>query len=167
MFCTKCGAQMQPEQRYCAACGKPDDSAQPGATSNATATPIQDRILKNVSLVAILWIVLSALRLIRGAGGLLGARMVRFATYNWIGNPFAWPVGNFLSVVSLTNLALAFGGFVVAIGLLERRAWARTLAIVLAVIALLHPVLGTALGIFTLWVFLPSGAEEEWRRIAR
>jgi hypothetical protein len=93
--------------------------------------------------------------------------MVRYAVNGWLGPvPPVWPIDNFLSVTSLSSLALALGGFVVAIGLLERRAWARTLAIVLAVMALVHPVLGTALGIFTLWVLLSSGADEEWRRIA-
>jgi len=58
-------------------------------------------------------------------------------------------------------------GFVAAIGLLERHEWARTLAIVLAVIALVHPLLGTALGIYTLWVLLPSDSDQEWRRMAR
>jgi hypothetical protein len=52
-------------------------------------------------------------------------------------------------------------------GLLERRPWARTLAIVVAIIALLNPILGTILGIYTLWVLLPSDAEAEWRREAR
>jgi hypothetical protein len=46
----------------------------------------------------------------------------------------------------------------------ERRPWARSLAIVLAVIALLHPPFGTALGIYTLWVLLPTESEDEYRR---
>jgi len=44
--------------------------------------------------------------------------------------------------------------------------WARTLAIIVAVIALLNPILGTVLGIYTLWVLLPADAEAEWRRTA-
>jgi hypothetical protein len=64
-------------------------------------------------------------------------------------------------------IAMAVTGFLVGFGLLERRPWARSLAIVLAVIALLHPLLGTALGIYTLWVLLPAESEEEYRRTAR
>jgi uncharacterized membrane protein YdfJ with MMPL/SSD domain len=64
-------------------------------------------------------------------------------------------------------LVLAGIGFVVGFGLIERRPWARTLAIVVGIIALLHPILGTVLGIYTLWVLLPGDAEAEYRGIAR
>jgi hypothetical protein len=85
--------------------------------------------------------------------------------------PWGWPVGHivpaFLSFTGLISLVLASLGFVAGWGLLERRPWARTLAIVVAIIALLNPILGTILGIYTLWVLLPSDAEAEWRRDAR
>ena len=41
------------------------------------------------------------------------------------------------------------------------------LAIVLAFLNLLHPPLGTAIGIYTLWVLLPAASEAEWQRTAR
>jgi hypothetical protein len=40
------------------------------------------------------------------------------------------------------------------------------MAIVVAIIALLHPILGTILGIYTLWVLLPGDAETEYGRMA-
>jgi uncharacterized membrane protein YdfJ with MMPL/SSD domain len=49
---------------------------------------------------------------------------------------------------------------------MERRPWARTMAIVVGIIALLHPILGTVLGIYTLWVLLPGDAEAEYRKIS-
>lgn len=58
-------------------------------------------------------------------------------------------------VVGLTFLVAAVLGFVAGWGLLERAPWARTLAIVLGIIALVDVPLGTALGIYTLWVLLP------------
>jgi len=72
-----------------------------------------------------------------------------------------------LSFVGMVSLAMAIAGFIAGFGLLERRPWARTLAIVLGIISLLNPLLGTLLGIYTLWVLLQSQAEEEYRRIAR
>jgi hypothetical protein len=50
---------------------------------------------------------------------------------------------------------------------MERRPWARTMAIVVGIIALLNPILGTVLGIYTLWVLLPAAAEAEYGRITR
>ena len=87
------------------------------------------------------------------------------------GVPWGWSVGHmlpaFLSFMGLISLVLAAAGFAAGWGLLERRPWARTLAIVVAIIALLNPIIGTLLGIYTLWVLLPSDAEAEWRREAR
>jgi hypothetical protein len=69
--------------------------------------------------------------------------------------------------MGLISLVLAALGFVAGWGLLERRQWARSLAIVVAIIAILNPILGTVLGIYTLWVLLPSDAEAEWHQGAR
>jgi uncharacterized membrane protein (DUF2068 family) len=64
-------------------------------------------------------------------------------------------------------LAGAVVGIVAGWGLLERKPWARMLAIVLGCFSLLDMPFGTALGIYTLWVLLPAGSEEEYRRMAR
>ena len=49
---------------------------------------------------------------------------------------------------------------------MERRPWARMLAIVLGVLALFKVPLGTALGVYTLWVLAPATSEAEWRAIS-
>jgi hypothetical protein len=69
-------------------------------------------------------------------------------------------IGGFLM---LTALAGAIAGW----GLLDRRPWARMLAIVLGVLALFDAPFGTALGVYTLWVLAPNNSETEYRSIAR
>jgi hypothetical protein len=54
---------------------------------------------------------------------------------------------------------------VTGISLLRRAPWARTLAIVTAFLTLIDPLTGTALAIYTLWVFLPSASGQEYDRI--
>lgn len=73
------------------------------------------------------------------------------------------PLGSFLAVFFLAYAAAAF---ITAWGLMERRPWARILAIVLAILALVHIPLGTALGIYTLWVMWPPESEAEYRRLS-
>ena len=58
-------------------------------------------------------------------------------------------------------------GIIAGWGLMERRPWARTLAIVLGFFALLHIGIGTVLGIYTLWVLLPAESAQEYQRTAR
>ena len=66
-------------------------------------------------------------------------------------------------MIGLGLAATAVLGIIAGWGLLERRPWSRMLAVVLACLALLNLPLGTALGIYTLWVLLPAKAEYEFR----
>ena len=179
MFCTHCGASLQADQRFCGSCGT--SAAAPGSALTSPVTPAAvmsadapplGRVARHVRMLGVLWVVLSAIHLLRGSGRLLGARIVGMVGRGWSDDvPWGWPVGHivpaFLSFMGLISLVLAAAGFIAGWGLLERRPWARTLAIVVAIIAILNPILGTVLGIYTLWVLLPSDAEAEWQREAR
>ena len=61
-------------------------------------------------------------------------------------------------------LGLSAAGFLAGWGLLNREAWGRVLALVLGFVALIHVPLGTALGIYTLWVLLPAESEAEYAK---
>jgi hypothetical protein len=51
--------------------------------------------------------------------------------------------------------------------LLEREKWARILALVLAFVSLFTNIpFGTALGVYTMWVLLPSESEREYEALA-
>jgi hypothetical protein len=122
-------------------------------------------------MLAAFWIALSALNLLRGGGRLIGARAIGIFGHGWF-DDYGWgfPFGGFLpailSTLGMISLVLAVLGFAVGFGLMERRPWARTLAIIAGIISLLHPVLGTALGIYTLWVLLPAEAESEYVKMS-
>ncbi len=77
---------------------------------------------------------------------------------------FFFPMMHALSTIFIGTAVL---GIVTGWGLLERRPWARMLAIVLGCIFLVDMPFGTALGIYTLWVLLPAASEEEYRQISR
>ncbi len=167
MYCNYCGAEIRADQKYCGSCGKPAGPATPVA-----APPVPTaggRISRHARLLGILWIAFAALQLLRGGGRLIGARVFGRIGHVWFDDmPWGWPGGHFipplLSLVALISLALAVAGFLIGFGLLERQGWARTAAIIFGVIALFHPILGTALGIYTLWVLLPAASEAEWRQ---
>ncbi len=67
------------------------------------------------------------------------------------------------AIVGVTGLLWLLAAW----GLLQRQPWGRTMAIVAAIIALFSLPFGTALGIYTLWLLIPSNSEEEYRRLAR
>ena len=111
----------------------------------------------HIKLVAVLHLVL-------GAMGLIGAAVV-FAIFGTVGGLAGWH-GDAAAASIIGIVALAIAGLIVflsipgmvgAWGLLKGKSWARVLMIVIGVLELLHFPLGTALGVYTLWVmFQPA-----------
>ncbi len=171
MFCNHCGGEVQPNQRFCGQCGNAAVAPAPQPAAAARASTM-GRVARHVQMLAVFWIALSALNLLKAGGRFVGARVVGVWGHQWFEDSgWGFPVGDIipavLSTMGLISLVLACVGFVVGFGLIERRQWARTLAIVVGIIALLHPILGTVLGIYTLWVLLPGDAEVEYGKISR
>jgi len=124
------------------------------------------RLEQHLKILGVLWLVFSVMRI------LPGLTLLGIGHFGRFGFPFSFPfhggflapllgsIGVFLSVTAVAGIAAGWG-------LLDRRPWARTLAIVLGIIKLFEFPLGTALGGYTLWVLASQGAELEYRRIAR
>jgi len=64
------------------------------------------------------------------------------------------------TALSMLLLLLSLPGIVTGWGLLKLRPWARILGIVLAVISLLNFPIGTAIGVYGLWVLLTKETEK-------
>ena len=132
------------------------------------------RVAKHLSTLALFWIVVSVFRLF-GAGGILAVGNFRpFGMRSYGIGPFgagAWGPPHFMpAVLSMMGgflLLVAIAGFVVGWGLFQRRQWARAFALILGAVALLDPPFGLFLGLYTLWVLLPSRSDEEYRALAR
>lgn len=171
MFCNYCGGEVQQQQRFCSSCGKAVSSGAPIPPPVRPVYPAAGRVARNLKMLAVFWIALSALNLLRGGGRLIGARIIGFWGPRWFDDSgWGFPAGEILpaiiSTMGMISLVLAVIGFIVGFGLMERRPWARTMAIVVAIIALFNPILGTILGIYTLWVLLPSDAESEYGKMS-
>lgn len=156
MFCDRCGTHLNEQVGFCPSCGK--------SVKVVPLMPVQSRIGGHIRMLGILWLALSAFRLLPG---LFLVAMVRHGNMM-----FLPPEAPFFvhSILRLAGAALLFAGAVGIIagwGLLERQPWARTLAILLGCFNLIDMPFGTALGIYTLWVLLPANSEEEYRKIAR
>jgi hypothetical protein len=162
MFCDKCGAEVQADQRFCGHCGKEFTGGL------IAAYPHPSRVQQHVRLLGILWLALSALNAVGGVIVYILANTL-FLHLHEMGAPAAptaW-LHPFLSFIGIFILLKAAAGFFAGWGLLQREPWARVLTLVLAFLALFNIPLGTALGIYTLWVLLPAGAEVEYEQEAR
>jgi hypothetical protein len=72
----------------------------------------------------------------------------------------AWVLGLVGTTVGLLMAALGIPGLLAGYGLLTRKPWARVLAIVVGILGLLNFPVGTAIGIYTLWVLMQPAASE-------
>jgi len=162
MFCDKCGAPVQPDQRFCGRCGK--DFA-----GGAAAFPRRSRVAEHVRLLGILWLALSALNAVGGVVLYILANTLFVRLPEISGGPAAataW-LHPFLSVIGILVIIKAAAGFLAGWGLLQREPWARMLTIVLAFLALFNIPFGTALGIYSLWVLLPAQSDAEYEEQVR
>ena len=77
------------------------------------------------------------------------------------GEPEAsWVLGLVGTTVGMLMAALGVPGLLAGYGLLTRKPWARVLAIVVGILGLINFPVGTAIGIYTLWVLTQPVATE-------
>ncbi|HYA24397.1 MAG TPA: zinc ribbon domain-containing protein [Terriglobales bacterium] len=163
MFCDKCGAPVQPDQRFCGRCGRE-------FAGGAVVFPRRSRVAEHVRLLGILWLALSALNAVGGLVLLVLANTI-FAHLHELPNvPPDVPSGflhSLFGTLGTIILVKAAAGFIAGWGLLQRESWARMLTIVLAFLALFNVPFGTALGVYTLWVLLPAQSDAEYQEQVR
>jgi hypothetical protein len=175
MVCPACASPVPDGVRFCARCGAPlASSLAPPPPQAPYFQPAPGlRVQRNLQTAGILWFVYGAYRVIGGLIGMLILRAFTFRTWPFLGGdaPFhpgfrgTWPsvLLPVIATVTLTSTALAF---FVGYSLLQRKPWGRTLAIVVAILSLFRPLLGTALGIYTLWLLAPAASGFEYDAIA-
>ncbi len=182
MYCDGCGTQLTPGGQFCTKCGKPivpsavassADSGRAGVPSAAAAA--NGRVRRNIQRLAILWMISGILRLVGVGWMMVFGRFFIPPMRGWMGpggGPFfGWSLDSVISRgIFSAGVVLAIFGvlhLVLAWGLFEREPWARFLGLVLGFLALLRFPLGTALGIYTLWVLLPETSGKEYDRLAQ
>ncbi len=108
---------------------------------------------QHVTVLGILYIAFSALMLLLAiiifaavvGGGIISGDSEAIAITAIVG-----------PAVSILFILLAAPGLIGGIYLLKRRPWARILVLVLGFLNLIHIPIGTALGIYTIWVLLKT-----------
>jgi hypothetical protein len=157
MFCNRCGTELQADFAVCPNCGK--------RIGDPVSAVAQTRLQRHLHILGTLWIALGILFAIPAAGLFIFGSSAHFILHRQGQLAGIFPL--LLYLAGGTLLILAAGGICVGLGLIERAPWARIVAIILGVLALFHPPFGTALGIYTLWVFLADENGSEYQYLAR
>jgi hypothetical protein len=165
MFCDGCGTAMSAEQKFCGACGKQIGVA-PSPRLQPPPVAADGRVAKHLTIVAMLWIAIASLTLLIGLGlCAVGA----FPFGRFIPEDAAPGVASIIHVVLLgiggVVVLIAGAHFLAAWGLFRHAEWARIATIAFAFLRLLEFPLGTALGIYTIWVLMGPASEKEYRSL--
>lgn len=157
MFCNQCGTEVQADFNVCPRCGRAVQAAVPLVPS---------RIEGHLRTLGVLWMVVGGITLVPALILVFLSSVVHIVIP--FSDAIARDLGPLLMLVLGASLVfVGAGGLLVGWGLTNHQPWARIAAVVLGVLALFHPPLGTALGIYTLWVLLSNNAGLEYDRIAR
>jgi len=161
MFCEGCGAVLQAGQKFCPSCGR--------QLAVAIISPVgPGRVERNLNLLAILWMAAAAIHLL-GAGVLYVLGRTLMMNVGRMSGPVVTPAffEGLFTMLALYLLVKAIASFLAGWGLMQKESWARTLTLVMGFLELLHVPLGTALGVYTLWVLLAPNADQEYRQLGR
>lgn len=163
MFCAACGQPVT--QPYCEKCGAPSGLPAGGLV------PVGTRLSRHLRTLGILWIAYAVYEVLRLLVLLPVLHMAFGSHGGWIEHQDMWvytfhPGGWLVHLITVVVVVRAVFALVVGFGLLRAQPWARVAAIVLAILTLIKPLLGTILAIYTLWVLLSHDAGPEYDRIA-
>jgi hypothetical protein len=174
MTCPTCGNILNPDARFCPRCGAHTVAAPPPPVAGYGVPPLYpyNRVARNIQTLGTLWLVYAGLRALTGLVGVMflhGIFGSHFGndSFNLGWSPFGrmwmdslWPMALFSLMISVGCVLLT--GY----ALLTRQPWGRVFAIIFGIFALIHLPLGTALGIYTLWVLAPRTSGDEYATIA-
>ena len=153
MFCDGCGSAVQAGQGFCSRCGKQVLSG------IVTMLPRRGRVQEHIHLVGILWLALSAMNALGGVVLLILANTL----FTHLDAPgFLRPL---LCVIAFFVLFKSLAGFIAGWGLVQRERWARVVALALSFVSLFNVPFGTAVAVYTMWVLLATGAEDEYEAL--
>lgn len=174
-FCSNCGAPVTPQAGPVPPAPPPAYGAVPPAYGAPHAMPVVlvPRVPRHVQTLGILWCIYGAYRAAAGTFAVLF--LLGISTPAFLGGigarglpilPFAPVMSGLAAVAGVFILLSSCLAFITGYALLSRRPWGRTLAIVAAVLSLIKIPVGTALGIYTLWVLAPTASGMEYDAIA-
>jgi apolipoprotein N-acyltransferase len=172
------GYQYQPQPQapppvgYAAA--PPQAYAYPPQAYAYSPVPYVPRVQSHLRTLGILWCVYGGYRIFAGIAAsvfLFGMSHSGFfdrfdPAHSFPFAQFAPIMGGIAAVVLIMTVAGAALAFLTGFALLNRKSWGRTLAIVAAVLSLIKIPVGTAIGIYTLWVLAPGQSGVEYDAMA-
>jgi hypothetical protein len=170
MQCSFCGNNLMQDAHFCPGCGRPVAAYQAPPAYTPAATPVfYQRVARHLQPLGILWMIYAIWHLVTKLTGLLFVHAFLGHSHSLLWGP--WGSVNLADAILpaaigwlLVSVALSA---ITAYALMTRQPWGRICAIVAGVLMLIHPILGTALGIYTLWALAPTASGDEYAALTQ
>jgi len=111
----------------------------------------------HITIVGWLFIIGNAIYLLLGGLAFIFMTGIGIASQEAEALPILTVVGG---VGAVFFTALALPGLIAGVGLLKRRSWARVLSLVVAILSLVNFPIGTAVGIYAIWVLMQADVSD-------
>jgi len=171
MFCQFCGKQLEDTAQFCSACGNRLSANAP----TPPPEPAAEKMKTHLQALVVFWAIYSVFHILTGVWTLAFSRYLVPMISNFLPrdanlNLNVLPITQFLyaiyGAVFVYALIVGVAGLITAWGLWQRKSWARVLALVMGIISVINIPFGTAVGVYTLIVLMPSEAGDAYRRLA-
>ncbi len=175
MYCNECGQALVAGQAFCPRCGRASGmTAPPPGAGNPNLYgqfPLA-QVERKVNALAVAWLVYAGLIAVTGFVGLAFAQALMTHMRPWQHGMWHTWEGPFMPGFFLKFAWLAVGvrlGLALAAGygLLQKARWGRAVAIVAAILSLIHLPFGTVVGVWTLVVMLSAPNVMGWEMMSR
>jgi len=166
MTCARCGFSNDFRGGYCPQCG-----LQQPAIQAHDSYAYRPRVQRHLHALSVLWMASGIVYLL---ALLVGMTVFKFFFFGRFGQMQIWNnhadsipfIHVIIPLLFFLVSILGIAAIIVGYGLSQRTSWARVAAIGFGCLALLKFPLGTALGIYTLWVLAPATSALEYDSIA-
>ena len=176
MYCNGCGQALVAGQSFCPRCGQASGMTPPAgagvAGPNAYGAFPLALVERRINALAVAWLVYAGLIAITGFVGLTFAQAFMTHMRPWQHGMWHLWEGPFMPGFFLKFAWLAVGlrlGMALAAGygLMQKARWGRAVAIVAAILSLIHLPFGTVMAVWTLVVMLNAPNVMGWEMMAR
>lgn len=154
MFCSGCGRSLAPGQVVCPQCNRPVAPQVPPVPGFEFALAAY---ASKIRVLGVLWLVYSGITLLFGLVGMAILHSIFSGGAGPWGHgpmPNMWFFPGLLRFAWIFVVGRAALAAVAGWGLLERAPWGRIVAIIAAILSLVHIPFGTAIGIATLIILM-------------
>lgn len=173
MVCLACGKPVEGE--FCSHCGMRVPPISPAHPPAPPSIRLEPRVPRHLRTLGMLW---CAFGVYRAVDAVLATLFLLGISSRWAFSPWGpvrvfpfLPYNPWLLTAAPFMATLTIIGAVVFLttgfALLRRKPWGRGLAILLGILILIRVPIGTALGIYTLWVLAPAPSAEEYDALTR